>query len=66
MCRKNLQISNRRVLVLFEDVLHDGILQHDVVNKKVGLEKEENENGFIRGFFLAYFCFIRYKMIRNS
>ena len=55
MCRKNLQISNRRVLVLFEDVFHDRILQHDTDNKKVGLEKEENGNGFNRGFFFETF-----------
>ena len=63
MCRKNLQISNRRVLVLFEDVFHDGILQHDTINKKVGMEKEENENGFNRGSFLLYFSFLCYNMI---
>lgn len=63
MCRKNLQISNRRVLVLFEDVFHDGILQHDTINKKVGMEKEENENGFNMRSFLKYFSFLCYNMI---
>ena len=63
MCRKNLQISNRRVLVLFEDVFHDRILQHDTDNKKVGLEKEENGNGFNRASFLRLFSFINYEMI---